>query len=156
MDLPSARAQVVVNLLTWAGSVLVAGSGILHFFLWLNYGYRHIPTIGPLFLMQAIVAVLLAVAASASRLWLVVLVEAGFVTSSAGGLIISINIGLFGWQEASNGPWVWEALVIELAASAILIAAGGVPARHWLSTARPRRREGRRDGHTGALERATR
>ena len=120
----SAAARRGASLLTWVGSLLVAGSGVLHFFLWLNYGYSKIPTIGPLFLMQAVVAVLVAAAAIGTRHWLVVLGEAGFVISTALGLVLSINIGLFGWQETLDGPWVWLALLIEFLAGALLAASG--------------------------------
>ena len=112
--------------LVWLGSLLVAGSSVLHFFLWLNYGYRNIPTISPLFLMQAAVGVVLALWTSASRHWLLVLAEALFVLSSLGGLIISINVSLFNWQETLDGPWVWLALLIELLAGALLLAAAGL------------------------------
>ena len=120
----SAAARLGASLLTWVGSLLVAGSGVLHFFLWLNYGYNHIPTIGPLFLMQAIVAVLFGAAASATRHWLVVTGEAVFVIATALGLVLSVNVGLFGWQETLDGPWVWLALLIEFLAGALLLVAG--------------------------------
>ena len=123
----------------WAGSLLVASSGVLHLFLWLNYGYRNIHVIGPLFLAQAAVGWALALLTCASRHWLAALAEIGYALASAGGLVISINIGLFGWQEASNGPWVWQALAIELGAVAVLLPAVVLFGRAWLAGRSKRR-----------------
>jgi len=147
------KAARAATLLTWAGSLLVAGSGVLHLFLWLNYGYRNLPTIGPLFLMQALVAVVLALWTSASRHWLLTLAEAGFALATAGGLLISIFVGLFGWQEASNGPWVWEALVIEFGAAAFLLTAGALFARAWLKARPTRPAQAGQPGAAGAAAR---
>jgi hypothetical protein len=137
--LERANLRLAAWVSVWAGSALVAGSGILHFFLWRNYGYRNIHVIGPLFLMQAAVGVALAVVASVTRHWLAALGELVFALASAGGLLFSIYVGLFGWQEASNGPWVWQALAIEFGAAAALIPALVLLGRAWLA-GRPRQR----------------
>ena len=50
---------LVVNLLIWAGSLFVLGSSVIHFHLWDSFAYHALPTIGPLFLMQAIVGAVL-------------------------------------------------------------------------------------------------
>jgi len=126
----------------WAGSLLVASSGALHFFLWLNYGYRNIHVIGPMFLAQAGVGWALALFTSASRHWLAALAEIGYALASAGGLVFSINIGLFGWQEASNGPWVWQALAIEFGAAVTLLPAVALFGRAWLTAKRGLSRHG--------------
>jgi hypothetical protein len=116
------RYALVSNVLTWAGSLLVVASSIIHFELWDDHGYRSIPTIGPLFLTQAVVGVLLALATSASRKMLLVLTEVAFALSSAAGLIISVNFGLFGWQDTMGAPYAGLALSVELAAAVLLLA----------------------------------
>jgi hypothetical protein len=117
---------MVANVLTWAGSTLVVASSVVHFELWDDHGYRNIPTIGPLFLMQAVVGVLLALGTSVTRKVLPVIAEAGFALSSVGGLIISVNFGLFGWQDSMSAPYAGLALSVELAAAALLIAAAAI------------------------------
>jgi len=47
-------SPVGLELLVWPGPALLAGSAVLHFHLWSSEGYRHIPTIGPLFLARAV------------------------------------------------------------------------------------------------------
>ena len=117
---------MVANVLTWAGSTLVVASSVVHFELWDDHGYRNIPTIGPLFLIQAVVGVLLALGTSVTRGVLLVLAEAGFALSTAAGLIISVNFGLFGWQDSMSAPYSGLALSVELAAAALLIAAAAI------------------------------
>ena len=114
---------LVVNALTWAGSLLVVASSVIHFELWDDHGYRNIPTIGPLFLFQAVAGVLLALGTSVARRGFLVLAEAGFILSTAAGLIISVNFGLFGWQDSMSAPYAGLALSVELAAAALLLAA---------------------------------
>ncbi len=76
---------------------LLATSGI-HLDLYLT-GYRHIPTIGPLFLLQVISGAVLAVAVLALRGRLVALAGAGFAVATLGGYILSLWVGLFGFHE---------------------------------------------------------
>src|SRR4030088_3367039 len=102
----------------WAAIVLrVAGSGLLiataaiHLDLYLT-GYRTIPTIGWLFLLQVIAAFALglavlaiprqlAAAVPASRLAAVA--GAGFALATLGGYLLSVWIGLFGFKEVRTG-----------------------------------------------------
>src|ERR1700760_670827 len=70
----------------WGGAIGVLLSGLIHLKLWINGGYQGISVIGPLFLAQGIVGILLAAALGIfRRLWLV-LVGAGDWVSTAGGL----------------------------------------------------------------------
>ena len=128
-----AAERWATNLLTLAGSLLVAGSAVVHYYLWASQGYRHIPTIGPLFIAQAAVGVVLAIGTVALRKLLLVLAELGYALSSAGGLIISVNFGLFGWQESMSAPYAGLALGVEFAAAAVLIPAALLLARRWLT-----------------------
>ena len=62
-----AAGRLSLNLLVWAGCAMLAASGVLHFQLWSSEVTRHIPIIGPLFLAQAVVGVVLAVATAIFR-----------------------------------------------------------------------------------------
>lgn len=118
--------------LIWAGSGLVVVSSVVHFHLWESDGYGRIPTIGPLFLMQAVVGVLLALSTSLVRHWLLALAEAGFALATLGGFLVSVNVGLFGWQETMSAPFATLALYVEVAAGATLLVASAILVRPWL------------------------
>ena len=124
----------MVNLAIWAGSLLVAGSAVIHFYLWDSQGYRNIPTIGPLFLAQACAGWALAMATAILRKLPLVLVSAGYGITSACALIYSVLFGLFGWQEVMSAPYVGMALAVEFAAGAVLLAAAAVLAKQWLGS----------------------
>ena len=71
-------------------------------------GHRTIPTIGPLFLFQGIAGALLAVLLLLSRRLLIVVMAAGFMIATIGGLLLSINVGLFGLTSRHHTqayPW---------------------------------------------------
>jgi hypothetical protein len=131
-----AGERLPINVLAIVGAGLLAYSAVIHFHLWDSEGYRHIPTIGPLFLMQAIVGFVLSVATAIFRKLLLVVAATGFAISSIGGLLISIWWGLFGWQESFSAPNVVVALSVEAAAAALLGTASLLLALPWLSRLR--------------------
>jgi predicted lipoprotein with Yx(FWY)xxD motif len=126
----------------WPAAVLrVVGSGLLlataaiHLDLYLT-GYQTIPTIGWLFLLQVIAAFGLglavlaiprrpAAALLASRLAAVA--GAGFALATLGGYLLSVWIGLFGFQEIRAGAGLAAGLV-EVAAFGVLAALALAPA----------------------------
>ena len=125
--------------LDWVrGTLLVAGAGLLiatgaiHLDLYLT-GYRTIPTIGWLFLLQIIAAFGLALAvlvlgllrAPGSRL--AALAGGLFALSTLGGYILSVWIGLFGFKEVRTTAGTVAGL-IEVAAFAALAAYALIPA----------------------------
>ena len=123
----------------WPAVVLrVAGSGLLiataaiHLDLYLT-GYRTIPTIGWLFLLQVIAAfgLGLAVLAIPSRLVtlsrLAAAAGAGFALATLGGYLLSVWTGLFGFKEVRTGAGI-AAGVVEVAAFVVLAALALAPA----------------------------
>jgi predicted lipoprotein with Yx(FWY)xxD motif len=126
----------------WPAIVLrVAGAGLLtaiaaiHLDLYLT-GYRTIPTIGWLFLLQVIAAFGLALAVLAiprrpaaallaSRL--AAAAGAGFALATLGGYLLSVWIGLFGFKEVRTTAGI-TAGIVEVAAFAVLAALALAPA----------------------------
>jgi len=102
-----------------AAALLVATAAI-HLDLYLT-GYRTIPTIGWLFLLQVIAGFLLAAAVLATRHWLVPAAGAGFALSTLGGYLLSVQFGLFGFREVRTTAGVVAGL-IEVAAFGVLAA----------------------------------
>jgi hypothetical protein len=108
-----------------AGAALLASSGVLHLRLWAR-GYRTIPTIGPLFLLQGIAGVLLAVVLLLWRRLLVVVAGAGFMAATLGGLLVSVNLGLFGFMDTFAAPYAGLSAVLESAGIVVLGVVGTV------------------------------
>jgi hypothetical protein len=107
-------------LLRLACSGLLIWIGVIHLHLWLE-GYRHLPTNGPLFLADAVVAFVFAAALLAWPRAIVGLLGAAFTLGTLGALVISINIGLFGFQESTGASFVVLSLVIEAIATVVLL-----------------------------------
>jgi predicted lipoprotein with Yx(FWY)xxD motif len=120
------------------GVLLVAGSGLLfatgamHLDLYLT-GYRTIPTIGWLFLLQIITAFALALAVLVLGLLqlpgsrLLALGGGVFALAVLGGYILSVWIGLFGFKEVRTTAGI-VAGIIEVAAFVALAAYALIPA----------------------------
>ena len=112
-----------------AGAGLLAATAAIHLDLYLT-GYRSIPTIGWLFLLQVITAFALAAAVLATAFArgdglvprLVAAAGAGFAVATLGGYLLSLWIGLFGFREVRTSAGT-VAGVIEVAAFAALAVA---------------------------------
>jgi hypothetical protein len=106
------------------GGLLLVWSSYLHFHLWRNLGYHHIPTIGPLFLLQSVAGLALGLFVIAvRRIWTAVL-GAGFAASTMIGFLISVEHGLFGFKDSWSAPFAHQALAIEVAAVVAFVVAG--------------------------------
>ena len=108
-----------------AGAGLLAASGVIHLDLYLT-GYRSIPTIGGLFLLQVsgVLAAAVAVFATGSRI--IAAAGAGLALATLGGYLQSVWIGLFGFKEIRTTAGI-AAGVIEIAAFATLAAFAATP-----------------------------
>ena len=124
---PSWRAVLRV-----AGAGLLIASGAIHLDLYLT-GYRTIPVIGWLFLLQVIAAFGLGLAVLATgRLVIASRLAAAagalFALATLGGYLLSVWTGLFGFREVRTTAGL-VAGVIEVAAFAVLAALALAPAR---------------------------
>jgi hypothetical protein len=119
------RAWMVTTGLMLAGAVLLAWSAAIHLHLWMG-GYRHIPTIGPLFLFQSIAGFAIAVVVAGTRRVVPALVGAAFLASSVGGLLLSAWVGLFGFHDGLDAPFAGMSLVVEGVGAVLLVTAGAL------------------------------
>ena len=135
--LQSRIARWTVLVLTATGAGFLVWSGVIHLMLWSD-GYKDISVIGPLFLVQGIVSILLGVVIVAFR-WLVLLL-AGAVAgvATAVGLLLSVYVGLFGYQESLSVPYGDLSLAVEFTAAFVLLVGACV-----LALAAPVRAAGR-------------
>ena len=106
------------------GGLLLVWSAYIHFHLWdESDGYRSIPTIGWLFLVQSIVGVVIgAVLIATRRVW-AALLGIGFALCTIGGFLISVLHGLFGFKDSWLAPFATQAFAIEVIAAAVLALA---------------------------------
>jgi hypothetical protein len=135
--LQSRIARWTVLALTGTGAGFLVWSAVIHLMLWSD-GYKDISVIGPLFLVQAIACIVLAVAIVAFR-WLA-LIAAGAVAgvATAVGLLLTASVGLFGYVESLTVPYAVLSLAVEFTAAFVLLVAACV-----LALAAPVRAVGR-------------
>jgi predicted lipoprotein with Yx(FWY)xxD motif len=101
-----------------AGAALLIASASIHLDLYLT-GYRTIPTIGWLFLLQIISAFGLALAVGLTRHRLAAAAGAGFALGTLAGYLLSLKVGLFGFTEVRTTAGI-VAAVIDVATFAVL------------------------------------
>jgi hypothetical protein len=106
-----------------AGAALVAWSAGIHLHLWIA-GYRHISSIGPLFLFQSIAGFAVAAAVTGTRRVIPALIGMALLASSIGGLLLSAWVGLFGFHDGLDAPFAKLSLVVEGVGVVVLAAAG--------------------------------
>jgi hypothetical protein len=120
--LSSRPARWTVLALAVTGAGFLVWSAVIHLILWKD-GYKDVSTIGPLFLVQAILCIVLALAILAFR-WLALL-ALGAVTAvgTAAGLLISVNFGLFGLKDSLSVTYADLSLAVEFTAAFVLLVA---------------------------------
>jgi hypothetical protein len=119
--------RLVVLALRVIGAGLVGTMGGIHAYLW-TQGYSDIPRIGPLFLLSAVLSFLSAIGiffAPARHLTLAAVLGSLLAFGTLMALVVSITVGLFGFQDALSAPlatataWVEGAAVVVLGALAL-------------------------------------
>jgi predicted lipoprotein with Yx(FWY)xxD motif len=105
-----------------AGSGLLTASAAIHLDLYLT-GYRTIPTIGWLFLVQAITAFPLAAAVLAADSRIVAAAGAGFAVATLGGYLLSVWAGLFGFTEVRSSAGLTAGIIDVAAFTALAVLA---------------------------------
>ncbi len=122
-----------------AGAAFLIAAGAIHLDLYLT-GYRSIPTIGWLFLVQVISAFVLAAAILVSGYPLAAAAGAAFALGTLGGYLLSLKVGLFGFTEVRTTAGIVAAIIDVAAFAALAIA---VASAYGLGRARPAADRGR-------------
>jgi hypothetical protein len=97
--------------------------GWIHLQLWLD-GYREVPVVGILFLLNAIgaVALVTALLLAPGRLFsAAAIVTALFTAGTLAGLVLSLTVGLFGVHESLQTPLVPATLIVESTGVLVLV-----------------------------------
>jgi hypothetical protein len=111
--------RVASNATMIVGAALVGWSAAIHLDLW-HAGYRSIATIGPLFLLQAVSGFALALVIAVLRRLVPAVAGACFLASTLGGLVLSAQVGLFGFKESYGAPFAHLAIIVEVAGIVVL------------------------------------
>jgi predicted lipoprotein with Yx(FWY)xxD motif len=122
-----------------AGAVLLVVSASIHLDLYLT-GYRSIPTIGWLFLVQFLVAFVLAIGALVTHSRLVAVAGAAFALSTLGCYLLAVWIGLFGYKEIRTRAGIAAGLIEVAAFATLALAVAIADARPAAAPTRPRPR----------------
>jgi hypothetical protein len=128
-------------ILRGAGALLLAAVAVVHGRLWID-GYRSIDVIGPLFAVDTVLAGLLAVAllvAPRRQLAVVALAGAALAAGTAVGLLLSTQVTLFGFRESLAAQDAKLSLVLEGAATVVLLILAAVSVARRPAPVDPRR-----------------
>jgi hypothetical protein len=115
-------------------ALAVLTSGLCHGYLYFYDGWRDINVIGPLFMVNAVSGIVLAVLVLAWRHWFSLFLTFGFCVVTASAFLISRWWGLFGIQDR---VWGWSQILCLIAeVVGALAALAAFFAERWLVTAR--------------------
>ena len=109
------RGQLPVLALCIVDAGLLITSGLIHLHFW-NIAYRHVPTLGPLFLVQVVATLLIAVALVATRRLIVVAAAFLLMGGTIVGFILVRTVGLFNFKLGFPSGLAATVLVVEAVA----------------------------------------
>jgi hypothetical protein len=109
------RRQLPVLALCIIDAALLVTSGLIHLHFW-NIAYRHVPTLGPLFLVQVVATLLTAVALVATRRLIVVAAAFLLMGGTIVGFILVRTVGLFNFKLGFTSGLAATVLVVEAVA----------------------------------------
>ncbi|WP_020658098.1 hypothetical protein [Amycolatopsis benzoatilytica] len=101
---------------TWIralGAAGLAGSAAIHFYLYWGSGYADIPVVGPLFLVNGIAGVLIALALLAWRHWLPAFLTLGFGGVTLLAYVLSVTVGFYGVHDQFNSQYEYWGVITE-------------------------------------------
>lgn len=112
----------------WVAAAGVLVSGLAHLWLWWFEGFRTIPWIGPLFLLNAVAGVVIAALLVGWRSWVPAFLGAGFGLSTLAAFVMSATVGLLGLHEVLLGT---PQIVCAIAEVVAIVAGLALLVREW-------------------------
>jgi hypothetical protein len=108
-------------------------SALVHVSLWFG-GYRDVDVMGAAFMLNAVSGIVIAILLLLWRSWVPLLLAVGFGAATLGAFILTVTVGLFGFQETLGGVSQWTAALSEVVA--ILAGAAGARGEGYLTRRR--------------------
>lgn len=118
----SSPRRILFSAAMLLGAGLLVATSAVHSNLW-SESYRAIPTIGNLFLAQVFAGVLLALGVIFYRRPLLAFAGIGYMAATIAGLLVSVEYGLFGFQDSLDAPFAQLTLNLEVAGIVAFAAA---------------------------------
>jgi hypothetical protein len=138
--------------LRWAvrlvGAALLLGNAWIHEHLY-SLGYATVPVVGPLFRIDSVLAVVVALGVLlAPGVWFALACLAGALLQlgTLAGLAASLTVGVFGFTETLDAPLLAHSVVVEGLGAAVLLVGAWAAAPRPLSWPARREARGRGDG----------
>jgi hypothetical protein len=111
--------------------VRVVGAALLLAMAWIHehlygLGFSSVPTIGPLFRVNAVLGVVAALALLAAPRRVLAVVELGcglLLAGTLAGLFVSMTVGLFGFTETWDAPMIRRTIAVEAVGAVLLVVA---------------------------------
>lgn len=121
-------SRVAERVLRVLVALALLGSAWVHLDVWLG-GYRQLDILGPLFLINVVAGVVIAVGILAWRHWLPALAAVGFGAATLGAFLLSVTVGFLTTNEFGGFHGVLEisAVVTEIVCvlgGAVLLRSG--------------------------------
>jgi hypothetical protein len=114
---------LAARILIWIGAALLVVSGLVHLHLW-DIAYRHVDTLGPLFIVQGVATIAVAVVLALWPRGVVVLAGLALAVGTILGFVKALNGGIFGFTLPVVTSWAKLALGAEIGTVVTLAAAG--------------------------------
>ena len=128
VDTTRGTSRVAEWVLRGLVALALLGSAWVHLDVWLG-GYRQLAVLGPLFLVNVVAGVVIAVGILAWRHWLPALAAVGFGAATLGAFLLSVTVGFLTTNEFGGFHGVLEisAVVTEIVCvlgGAVLVRSG--------------------------------
>ena len=117
------------------GAVALLVSAAVHLYMWFN-GVRD-QSVGPMFMVNAVSGVVIAVMLVQWRHWIPAFLTLGFGAATLGAFIISATVGLLGIHSDWAGWTVWTAATAEV----VCIVVGATLLLQYVRSTQPARHE---------------
>jgi hypothetical protein len=113
------RRHVLLTLVVLT-AIAVTASGAIHLYLW-DIAYRHVATLGPLFLIQAFSSFALAAVLIAVRKAIVLALAFALMIGTLLGFALVLTTGLFGFHLGFVSGWAYLTMSAECVAVALIV-----------------------------------
>ncbi|NYH79585.1 hypothetical protein FHR84_002923 [Actinopolyspora biskrensis] len=117
----SGPGHIVAELLRALVAAGLLMSAVVHFELWAQ-GVSEVAVIGPLFLLNAVAGLVLALVLLAWKHWLPAVGALGFGALTLAAFVLAVTVGLFGSHEVATGVPQLLAGVAE-----VVVVVGAIP-----------------------------